>query len=108
MHRLCTLPALNPALKRIFACFSLFFILHAVTPGVLFGLSLFDGDSKSITQPADPIAEEEEDENSDAKLKFLPPHIATQLPAIFNTFFLTGEMPVSGFVEEIPTPPPLS
>lgn len=98
---------MNQGFKRGFAFFSLFFILHAVTPGVFFGLSFLDGDSTSITQAADPIAEEE-DENSDAKLKFLPPFIATHLPALFHSFLPTDEIPVSGFVEEIPTPPPLS
>lgn len=94
-------------IKQVFAILALFFLLHAITPGAFFGLSLIDDDTNAVSQGANPIAEEE-DEHSDTKLKFLPPGIGTPLPELTVTFPHPATIPLSGFIEEIPTPPPLS
>jgi hypothetical protein len=97
---------LGKGFKQTFAILSVFFLLHAITPGVFFGLSLIDGDSKAISQNTDPIAEEE-DEHSDAKVKFLAPGSGAPLPVLTVDFAKPAETPLSAFIEEIPTPPPL-
>ncbi len=108
LYTLCILSALIKAFQRPFAILSLFFLLHAITPGAFFGLSLIDDDSRTVAQTSNPMAEEEEDENSDLNLKFLQPVTSTALPVLIVSFPKPDEIPISGFVEEIPTPPPLS
>lgn len=103
----CILQALYSDVSRLLAAMVLFFVLHAVTPGVFFGLSMIGDDSPSAAQNQDPISEIEEDENSDLNLKFLPPQPRTHVPVIAVSFHDTDEISVPGFVEEIPTPPPL-
>lgn len=75
-------------------------------PTSVFGLSFSDTEAQASKNIADPVPEVE-DENSDINLKFLPPETSNSLSILKITFVKTDEVPPSGFVEEIPTPPPL-
>lgn len=104
--KLYILCALATGFQRVLAVFSLLFILYALAPGAFAELAMPDGESKTAMEKADPIPEVE-DENSDLNLKFLQPVAAHSLSILKITFHRTDEVPPSGFVEEIPTPPPL-
>lgn len=95
--------------RRLIAVFSLLFVLHALLPGITYAAKVCDTETATkALLDSDAFPEEEDDENSDLNLKFLPPVAGAGIPKFSTPYPLYSDTPDYGFITEILTPPPLN
>lgn len=95
--------------RRLIAVFSLVFVLHALVPGITYAAKTCDAETATkALLDSDAFPEEEDDENSDLNLKFLPPDSGAGMPKFHTLYPQYSDTPDYGFITEILTPPPLN
>ena len=94
--------------QRLIAIFSLVILMNAMIPRTASETSTLD--SEPVTKALQDIDSfpEEDNENSDANLKFMPPESGAELLNFRVAYTKLADNFFDSFVPEVLTPPPLS